>query len=69
MNIKNFLLINLLNGFIGIILLIIGYKIFDFMTPRWDFSKIFSMNKVTNGSVVIASFLIGLSIIIGLTAN
>ncbi|MCK4389551.1 MAG: DUF350 domain-containing protein [Desulfobacterales bacterium] len=63
MNMWHFLLTNLLNGIIGILLLIAGYKLFDWATPKWDFYEAFTKHPVA-GSVVIGSFILGLSAII-----
>ena len=63
MNIWDYLLTNLLNGIIGILLLIAGYKIFDWLTPKWNFYDSFTKNPVA-GSVVVGSFILGLSAII-----
>jgi len=44
----------------GIILLIGGYKIFDWLTPKWDFSHIIE-NANLAGAIIIASFIAGLA--------
>ncbi|MEG0307925.1 MAG: DUF350 domain-containing protein [Clostridium sp.] len=54
--------VSLLFGIVGIIILIIGYKLFDFIVPA-DFNK-----ELEKGNIAIAIFLagmlIGLSIIV-----
>ena len=69
MNIGSYILTNLVNGILGIILLILGYKLFDISTPKFKFVEMFKKDKVTNGSIIVGSFIIGLAIIIGLAAN
>ena len=63
MNIWLFLLTNFLNGIIGIILLIGAYKLFDLVTPRWNFHEVFKSHPL-GGSIVISAFILGLSAII-----
>ena len=64
MNIGGFLLTNLCNGLMAVVLLVIGYKVFDLMTPGWDFKNVFTKSTLTNGGLVIAAFLIGLAVVI-----
>jgi uncharacterized membrane protein YjfL (UPF0719 family) len=65
----NFILVNLLNGLMAISLLLIGYTLFDILTPKWDFKDVFEKGYISNGGLVIGAFLIGLSIIIACTAG
>ena len=67
MNIGAFLLTNFLNGILGIFLLILGYFIFDLITPKWDFTEVFREKGISGGAIIVASFLLGLSIIIAAT--
>lgn len=60
MDIWLYLFTNLMNGLMGIILLIGGYKIFDWLTPKWDFSHIIENGNIA-GAVIIASFIAGLA--------
>lgn len=69
MTMFNFILVNLLNGLMAISLLLIGYTLFDFLTPNWDFKDVFKKGYISNGGLVIGAFLIGLSIIIACTAG
>lgn len=62
-----YILTNLLNGVLGIILLIAGYKIFDWLTPKWDFIKAFKNNNIS-GSIIISTFILGLAIVIASAA-
>jgi uncharacterized membrane protein YjfL (UPF0719 family) len=64
MNIQSFLLTNLANGVMGATLLIVGYLIFNLMTPKVNFNEIFNKDKVGGGSIIIAAFIIGLAIVI-----
>lgn len=68
MNVKLFLLTNLLSGIMGIVLLIVGYKAFDLLTPRWNFYEIFQKHPLS-GAIVISAFIVGLSAIICCTAG
>lgn len=60
MDVWLYLFTNLMNGIMGIILLIGGYKIFDWLTPKWDFSHIIE-NANLAGAIIIASFIAGLA--------
>ena len=66
-NISTFLLTNLLNGIMGIILLLLGFFIFNKFTPNWDFTDVFKTKGISGGAIVVAAYLIGLSIIIAAT--
>jgi len=37
------------------------------LTPEWDFTDVFSEKGVSGGAVVVAAYLLGLSIVIGAT--
>ena len=65
MNIGSFLLANGLNGLMAIAMLLAGFFIFDKLTPKWDFADAFKTKGVSGGAVVVAAFLLGLSIVIG----
>lgn len=67
MNIPLFLLTNFLNGVLGICLLLMGFFIFDKITPNWSFINVFKEKGISGGSIIVSSFLIGLSIIIAAT--
>ena len=69
MSMWHFLLTNLLNGLLAIGLLMAGYKIFDLLTPKWDTHEIFGKGYLSNGGLVVASFLLGLAIVIASTAG
>lgn len=60
-----FLLTNILNGLLGIGLLLLGYRIFSWYT-QWSFREALNHEKngITPGSIVIAAFFIALSLII-----
>lgn len=64
MNIWNFLLTNLLNGILGGALLLLFYFLFDKMTPKWDFTEVFREKGISGGAIIVAAFLLGLSIIL-----
>lgn len=64
MSIITFLMTNFANGGIGIVLLLIGFFVFDRLTPNWDFTNAFKEKGVSGGAIVVSAFLIGLSIII-----
>jgi uncharacterized membrane protein YjfL (UPF0719 family) len=53
----------------GVALFLIGFKLFDRLTPGWDFEKAFSGNVFTGGSLVVSAFLLGLAIIISRIAS
>lgn len=64
MDLTTFLLANLLNGIMAIVLMLTGYKIFDKITPDWNFEKIFAEKGVSGGAIVVAAFLIGLALVV-----
>ena len=53
----------LLFGLLGIIIMVIGFKVFDWIIPL-DFNKELE-NKNIAVAIVIAGFLIGIAIIVG----
>ena len=64
MDILSFLLTNLINGIIALVLLLTGYKIFDKITPDWNFQEIFKEKGVSGGAIIVSAFLIGLALVI-----
>lgn len=64
MNVTTFLLTNLLNGLMGIGLLVLGYFVFDKMTPSLSFNEVFSTKGLTGASIVVGAFLLGLALVI-----
>lgn len=68
MDIGSFLLANVLNGIIALALLLAGYFTFDRMTPKWNFTEVFSEKGVSGGAIIVAAFLLGLSIVIAAAA-
>lgn len=51
-------------GLVGIGLMLLGFKIFDWMTPRLDLEKELGENKNVAVAIVIASVIIGISIVV-----
>jgi hypothetical protein len=49
--------------------LVLGYKLFDWATPRWDAHEIFGNGYISNGGIVIGCFLLGLAIVIASAAG
>lgn len=64
MELGTFLLANLLNGIMAVILMLTGYKIFDKITPDWNFQEIFKEKGVSGGAIIVAAFLLGLALVI-----
>lgn len=64
MNMWTFLAANGLNGIMAMAMLLIGYFIFDKLTPRWDFDEVFRTKGVSGGAVIVAAFLLGMSLVI-----
>ena len=64
MNIGSFLLANLLNGIMAMAMLLIGFFVFNILTPNWDFTGVFKTIGISGGAVVVAAFLLGMSIVI-----
>ena len=51
-------------GLVGIGLMLLGFKMFDWMTPKLDLEKELGKNKNVAVAIVIASVIIGISIVI-----
>jgi putative membrane protein len=51
-------------GLVGIGLMLLGFKLFDWMTPKIDLEKELGENKNVAVAIVIASVIIGISIVI-----
>lgn len=64
MNLWTFLAANGLNGLMAIIMLLAGFFIFDKLTPNWDFINVFQEKGISGGAIIVAAFLLGLSIVI-----
>ena len=64
MDIKLYLLTNLINGIIGIVLLMSGYYVFDRLTPNLNLSVIFSEKGITGASIVVGAYILGLALVI-----
>ena len=69
MNISGYLLTCFAGGVMGLFFFLAGFKLFDRLTPGWDFEKAFSGNVFTGGSLVVAAYLLGLAIIISRVAS
>ena len=63
MDIFSFLLANLTNGLIAVGILILGYRAFDEITG-FQFKKVLTHENITGGSIVVAAFLLGLSLVV-----
>lgn len=50
-------------GFLGILLLLLGFKLFDWMLPAIDFQVLLNTSPIAT-SVVIAAFFLSLALII-----
>ncbi len=51
-------------GLVGIGLMLLGFKMFDWMTPKLDLEKELGENKNIAVAIVIASVIIGISIVV-----
>lgn len=54
---------SLIFGFVGILLLLLGFKLFDWMLPKIDFQETLDEQPIAI-AIVIASFFISLALII-----
>lgn len=68
MDIGRFILTNGLNGLLAMGLLLVGYIVFNIITPDWNFAEVFSEKGVSGGAIIVAAFLLGLSIVISSAA-
>lgn len=64
MNLWTFLATNGLNGLMAMAMLLLGYFIFDKLTPGWNFDEVFATKGVSGGAVIVAAFMLGLSLVI-----
>lgn len=64
MNIGAYLITNLVNGIMAMALLLAGFFIFNLLTPKWDFEEVFRAKGISGGAVIVAAFLLGMSIVI-----
>jgi len=64
MNLVDFLWANFLNGAMAIGLLLVGFFLFNILTPNWNFTHVFKEKGLSGGALVVAAYLLGLSIII-----
>lgn len=63
-SIWNFILYTVIFGFLGIILLICGYYIWELITP-YNVKKQLVEEKNIASAIVVAAFIVGMAIIIG----
>ena len=68
MNVRMYLLTNLLSGIMGMLMLAAGFWLFNILTPKWDFFDTFTRDKFNGGAVVVAAYLLSLAIIISRAA-
>lgn len=54
-----------LYGLLGIALMLIGFKLFDAITPKIDVQKELAENKNVALAIVVAAMLIGLALMLG----
>lgn len=69
MNVGSYLLTCFAGGAMGVLFFLAGFKLFDMMTPEWDFQEAFSGKVFTGGSIVVAAYLLGLAIVISRAAS
>ena len=62
-NLINNLLLSVLFAFLGFVLLFVGYRVFDALTPTNMGAKIFEEGN-TAAAVLVGAFIIGLAIIV-----
>ncbi|MFW5874965.1 MAG: DUF350 domain-containing protein [bacterium] len=48
----------------AIAMLLTGFFVFNLFTPKWSFTRVFKEKGVSGGAIVVAAFLLGLSIVI-----
>lgn len=58
------LLATVIFGLIGMALMVIGFKLFDFMTPHISLEKELAENKNIAVAIVVASVIIGTALIV-----
>lgn len=51
-------------GLVGIVLILLGFKLFDWITPRINLERELAENKNVAVAIVIASMVIGVSIVL-----
>jgi putative membrane protein len=53
-------------GFLGIVLMLVGFKLFDWILRRVDIERELAENHNIAVAIVVAAMLLGISVIIGL---
>jgi putative membrane protein len=51
-------------GLVGIALMLVGFKVFDWMTPRIDLEKELGENRNVAVAIVVASVMVGIAIVV-----
>ena len=54
-----------LYGLLGILLIVIGFKFFDWMTPRIDVQRELAEHKNVAVAIVIAAIIVGVALMLG----
>jgi len=64
--ILDYLVTNFLNGILVIVLFNVAYLIFNLITPKWDFSNVFTKDKITNGGLIIAVYFAAIAFVLAI---
>jgi putative membrane protein len=56
---------SLVLGLLGIVLAVLGFKVFDWITPRMDIQKELSEKNNVAVAIVVAAILLGVAYIVG----
>jgi putative membrane protein len=51
-------------GVVAILLVVVGYKVFDWLTPKLDFDDLLIKGNIAM-AIVIGSFILGLCLVVG----
>jgi putative membrane protein len=65
-NLATSLLSALCFGVLGIVLMLVGFKLFDLILPKVDFEKELAENHNIAVAIVVAAFLLGIALILAM---
>jgi hypothetical protein len=69
MNISAYLVTCFLGGLAGVFWLLVGFLLFNLMTPKWDFQEVFREKGISGGAFIVAAFLLGLALVVSRVAS
>ncbi len=59
-----YILITSINAMLTMAFLLLGFFLFDKLTPKWDFSDVFKEKGVSGGAIVVSAYIVGLALVL-----